>query len=128
MFFDRRHRVREPIALRIALANGVGAVTRDIGPGGMYLRMPLDQQLDAWVGLKLDLARAALRLTAIGEVLRIERGERETGVALRLHFMRLLRTPDLLSLTPRQDNKIGQWHHAEMVQAAHVPAAWNGRH
>ena len=95
MLFDRCHGVREPIALRIALADGVSAVAHDIGPGGMYLRMPLNQQLDecGWVYLELDLARA-LRLTAMCEVLRIERGERETGVALRFHSLQLVRTPD----------------------------------
>lgn len=89
MLFDRRNGRREPIALRVVLADNGSAVTRDIGPHGIYLHMPLNQQIDDWVRLEFDLARAALRLTASGEVLRIERGERETGVALRLHSMKL---------------------------------------
>lgn len=89
MFFDRRRVPREPIALPIVLANGVTAVTRDVGPNGMYLRMPLDQHLDDWVHLEIDLPRSGLRLSAVGQVLRTERGERSIGVALRLHSLQL---------------------------------------
>ena len=89
MFFDRRNGRREPIALRIALADGVVAITRDIGPHGIYLRIPLGRGLDDWVRLEFERARADLRLTALGEVLRVESGEHETGVALRLHSLQL---------------------------------------
>lgn len=89
MFFDRRHVPREPIALSIVLPNGATAVTRDVGPHGMYLRMPLDQHLDDWVRLEIDLARSGLHLSAVGQVLRTEPGERSVGVALRLHSLQL---------------------------------------
>lgn len=89
MLFDRRHGKREPIALTIMLASGVTGLTRDLGPQGLYFHMPLDEHLDDWVRLELDLSRAGLRASALGEVLRIERGERDLGVAMRLHALQL---------------------------------------
>ena len=89
MFFDRRQVVREPIVLPIVLAKGVTAVTRDVGPHGLYLRMPADQRLDDWVRLELELGRSGLRLSAVGQVLRTERYASGIGVALRLHSLQL---------------------------------------
>jgi hypothetical protein len=89
MFFDRRQVVREPIVLPIVLANGVTAVTRDVGPHGLYLRMPPNQRIDEWVRLELVLGRSGLRLSAVAQVLRTEPGVLSTGVALRLHSLQL---------------------------------------
>lgn len=89
MFFDRRHEVREQIALRIMLASGSIAMIHDLAPHGMYIHTPLDQSIDDWMHLEFDLDHAGLHVTALGEVLRTERGASFTGVAMRLHGLRL---------------------------------------
>ena len=89
MFFDRRQAVREPIVLPIVLGHGVTAVTRDVGPHGLYLRMPPNHRLDEWVRLELVLGRSGLRVSALAQVLRVEHGVLSTGVALRLHSLQL---------------------------------------
>lgn len=89
MLFDRRHELREPIALRIKLASGAIAITRDLGSCGMYFHMPLDQSLEDWIHLEFDLDHSGLRATALGEVLRTEFGAGSKGVAMRLHHLQL---------------------------------------
>lgn len=87
--FERRTAAREDHALRIALEDGAHAVTRDISSGGVYLVLPPGHLLDDWVRIELPLARAGLRMHALGEVLRIERRADGVGIALRLHHVRL---------------------------------------
>lgn len=89
MFIDRRQEVREQIALRIMLASGSVALTRDLSPHGIYFHTPLDQFIDEWMHLEFDLDHGGLRVTALGEVLRIERGASFIGVAMRLHGLQL---------------------------------------
>jgi hypothetical protein len=89
MFADRRQGTREPITLRLALDQGVEALTRDIGPQGLYFHMPFGHVLDTWVRVELDLADAGLHLSALGEVMRLERTPQGIGVALRLHRQHL---------------------------------------
>lgn len=71
------------------LASGMTAVTREIGPNGLYFDMPAGHRLDDWVRVELELASAGLRMSALGEVLRIDRGVRTDGVAMRLHSKQL---------------------------------------
>lgn len=90
MHQEQRADPREPLALPITLGDGTQAVTRDIGPEGLYFLMPAGKTIDDWVALAFEMPRARLKFTAAGEVVRIDRHEHCTGVALRLHGARLV--------------------------------------
>ncbi len=86
---DRRLERREPLALPLALDDGVAAFTRDISPGGLFLVVPCGHLPNDWVRVELTLVRSGLRLHALGEVRRIERLANGLGVALQLYRQRL---------------------------------------
>jgi hypothetical protein len=89
MHSDRRSSARDKLSLPIALADGTPAVTRNISASGMFFTLPAGHQLDQWMQIEFEVPSAGLRFTAAGEVVRIEHGEGEDGVALRLHAPRL---------------------------------------
>jgi len=89
MDLDRRASARESLALPIVLADGSSATTRNVSASGLFFTVPAGQQVDMWMRVEFSVASAGLRFTATGEVVRIERGQHEDGVALRLHAPRL---------------------------------------
>jgi hypothetical protein len=83
---ERRADAREHLALRFTLPDGSPAVTRDIGPGGMYFLMPAGCTLDRWLSFEYELPETGLRFAATGEVVRTEPGpDGTTGVAVAWH-------------------------------------------
>lgn len=86
---ERRTSTREPLALRLTLADGSRARTRNICPRGLYVVLPPATLVDDWVSVEVTLSPVQLRFRAYGEVLRVERTECGIGVALRLHAGRL---------------------------------------
>lgn len=88
---ERRASSRDQLALPVALADGSAAVTRNISAEGLYLTLPAGRAVDDWLRLEVDVPSAGLKFTAAGQVVRIDRGDDETGVALRLHAPRLTR-------------------------------------
>jgi len=82
---DRRAAPREPLELPITLDDGCPAVTRNISTRGVYLTTSPDVQLDRWVFIEYESRETGLRFAAAGEVLRIEPGPQQLGVAVRLH-------------------------------------------
>jgi hypothetical protein len=93
MFIERRSTPREAITLKVRMASGALALTRNVAPTGLYLQMPLSDQLDEWIALELELKAARLRFRACGQVLRRDRGSQWMGVALKLYGQRLLLSP-----------------------------------
>ena len=89
MDLDRRASARESLALPIVLADGSLATTRNLSADGLFFTAPAGQQVDKWIRVEFSVASAGLKFTATGEVVRIERGELEDGVALRLHSQAL---------------------------------------
>ena len=83
---ERRANARERLALRFTLPDGSPAVTRDIGPGGMYFSMPAGCVLERWLSFEYETPETGLRFRATGEVVRIEPGpDGTTGVAVAWH-------------------------------------------
>ena len=80
---EQRANAREPLALRFTLPDGSPAVTRDIGPDGIYFLMPVGCRLDRWLSFEYEVPETGLRFFAAGEVVRIERRpDGRTGVAI----------------------------------------------
>lgn len=83
---DQRANPREAHTLRFTLPDGSPAVTRDIGPGGMYFLMPAGCTLDRWLSFEYEMPETGLRFRATGEVVRTEHGpDGTTGVAVAWH-------------------------------------------
>lgn len=89
MHTERRSSARDTLALPIALADGSPAVTRNVSATGMFFTVPAGYRVDDWMRIEFEVPSAGLRFSAAGEVVRVERGEREDGVALRLHAPQL---------------------------------------
>jgi hypothetical protein len=89
MFRERRLEPREPVALPLKLADGCSAITRDISPSGMYLRILGERTIEGIVYFEMDLAEAQMRFSAEAQIVRIERKDGHTGIAVRLISPRL---------------------------------------
>ena len=86
MTHERRAGARAPLALQFTLPDGSPAVTRDIGPGGMYFLMPAGCSVDRWLSFEYEMPETGLRFSATGEVVRTEPGPAgSTGVAVAWH-------------------------------------------
>lgn len=92
MFSEQRREPRELLALPLKLGDGSSAVTRDVSASGMYLEIDGLHQLTGLVVFEMNLSGARMKLTAEGEIVRIEHREGSTGVAVKL------RTPRIQSL------------------------------
>lgn len=90
MFPDRRASPREPLTLPINLASGESAMTRNISEHGLYLVVPRGSPVDEWLSFEFAVPSAGLKFHAVGEVVRIEPGVGQFGVAIRLHGPRLV--------------------------------------
>jgi len=86
---DRRSSARERLVFPITLEDGSAALTRDISADGLFFTLPVGHAVPGWMRIEFDIPQAALKFTAAGEVVRIDRGEHEDGVAVRLHAQRL---------------------------------------
>ena len=94
MTHERRANAREPLALHFTLPDGSLAVTRDIGPGGMYFFMPAGSVLERWLSFEYEMPDTGLRFSAAGEVVRTEPGpDGSTGVAVAWHSPTLQAAP-----------------------------------
>jgi len=89
MNLDRRASARESLVLPIVLADGSSATTRDVSESGLFFTVDAGRQLDKWMHVEFSVPSAHLKFTATGEIVRIEHGEHEDGVALRLHAPKL---------------------------------------
>lgn len=86
---ERRADARDCLSLPIALPNGGSGMTRDVSAGGLYFTLPPGSEIEPWLHIEFAVPSAGLKFSAAGEVVRIERGDTEDGVALRLHMSRL---------------------------------------
>lgn len=90
MKHERRAGERAPLALRFTLPDGSPAVSRDIGPGGMYFFAPSGSTIDDWLSFRYEVRATGLTFTATAQVLRTEPGPDDTlGVAVAWHSPRL---------------------------------------
>ena len=86
---ERRASARDCLSLPIALPNGGSGMTRDVSADGLYFTLPSGSDVESWLHIEFAVPSAGLKFSAAGEVVRIEHGENEDGVALRLHMSRL---------------------------------------
>ena len=86
---DRRASSRDHLALPMTLADGSAAMTRNVSAQGLFFTLPPGRELDEWLLVEFEVPSAGLKFSAAGQVVRVERGDREDGVALRLHAPRL---------------------------------------
>jgi len=94
MHEERREYAREDLALPMTLADGAGAMTRNLSAAGLYFVMSTSgTPLEPRVQVEFDLPGTQLRFTAEGEVVRVVPQAAGTGVALRLHGARLATRP-----------------------------------
>ena len=94
MTHERRSNARELIALRFTLPDASPAVTRDVGPGGMYFLMPAGCTVARWLSFEYEMPETGLRFAATGEVVRTEPlPDGTTGVAVAWHATSL-QAPD----------------------------------
>ncbi len=79
------------MALPLALRDGGYGVTRDISAGGLYFLTDAELALGRSVDFEIDLELPGgpVRLVAQGQIVRIERRGRKTGVGVRLLESRL---------------------------------------
>lgn len=89
---ELRAHPREPLSLRILLADGSTAVTRDLSMEGLYVIVPAGSQVDDWVSFEFDMPETGLRYVATGQVVRVEPGPNGTGIAVKLHEPELVST------------------------------------
>jgi hypothetical protein len=89
MFTEQRGEPREAVALPLKLGDGSAAVTRDISPSGMYLQIHGNPDLGGTLLFEMDLQDVHMKFTAEGRVVRLERCDGFTGIAVRLHSPRL---------------------------------------
>lgn len=87
MVTDRRAQPRELLVLPLRLGDGSYAVTRDISASGMYFEGASSPLVGDVV--LLEMQHAHVKLTAVGEVVRVEQLTGRTGVAVKF------RTPQL---------------------------------
>jgi hypothetical protein len=87
MFTKDRDDPRERIALPLKIGDGLMAVTRDIGPSGMYVEIKGKHELTGKLVFELQLP--GLKFTAEGEILRIDHLPGSTGLAIKFHESRL---------------------------------------
>jgi hypothetical protein len=89
MFRERRLEPREPVALPLKLGDGCSAMTRDISPSGMYLKILGHRLIDGVFYFEMNLAEAHMKFSAEGQIVRLERRDGYTGVAVKLISPRL---------------------------------------
>lgn len=86
---DRRASARDTLSLPIALPDGGSGRTRDVSAEGLYFTLPSAAVVKDWLHVEFAVPSAGLKFSAAGEVVRIDHGDVEDGIALRLHMSRL---------------------------------------
>ena len=86
---ERRASARDCLSLPIALPNGESGMTRDVSADGLYFTLPSGSEVDDWLHIEFAVPSAGLKFSAAGEVVRVEHGATQDGVALRLHSSKL---------------------------------------
>lgn len=90
MYQERRASLREPLAVKVLLADGSTAVTRNISVDGLFLLLPGVRGLAQQLSFEYELPQQRLKLIASGEVLRTQLTLGGIGVAIRLSAWRLV--------------------------------------
>ena len=89
MFVEKRTEPRIPIALPVLVVGALEAVTRDISPSGMYLRVQGVHAFEGALQFEMNLEESNMKFTAKGSVVRVEHRHGFTGVAVMLAAGRL---------------------------------------
>jgi len=89
MFKERRVEPREVLALPLWLPDGRAAVTRDLSSSGMYLVIQGERLIGGVLFFEMRVPGARIRFSAEGLIVRVERRDGYTGVALKLISPRL---------------------------------------
>lgn len=88
---DRRASSRDHLFLPMTLADGSAARTRNVSANGLFFTLPPGREIEEWLLVEFEVPSAGLKFSAAGQVVRVERGDTEDGVALKLHAPRLTR-------------------------------------
>jgi hypothetical protein len=96
MVREKRQFARVALTVRVVLADGSTAVTRDVSATGIYLLAPPRTIVGNSVSFEYDEPAIGLKYIATCETVRVERMSHGTGVALKFHECRLdrLMAPD----------------------------------
>ncbi len=86
---DKRTEPREQLALPITLGGGIGAVTRDISPTGLFFVVEGIRPMSGLVDFEMHLHQSGMKFSSIGEIVRVEHHGGRTGIAVRLMGSRL---------------------------------------
>lgn len=90
MWIERRREPRVPMVLPLRVGDGLVATTRDISPSGLYFEIPDGDVPEGTLHFEMDLEEANMKFTARGTVVRVERRDGITGVAVKLFAGRLV--------------------------------------
>ena len=88
---EKRNAPREAAELAISLADGSRGTTRDVSATGLFFEIDDELEEGSVIDFRIELAASGrpIRLTGQGEIVRIERHGKRTGVAVRMLDSRL---------------------------------------
>lgn len=86
---DTRATPREPIALPVKLADGRVGITRDISASGLYLEFEGHAPTGGGIEFEMQVPEARMTFRAHGWIVRVERHDGRTGLAVKLLDARL---------------------------------------
>ncbi len=89
MFIEQRTEPREALALPLQLGDGCSAVTRNISASGMYLEITGMHPIKGFLFFEMQLSASRMKLTAEGEVVRVEHHDGNTCIAVKLRTPRI---------------------------------------
>jgi hypothetical protein len=81
------------LSIPLQMRDGRTALVRDVSEAGMYVVIPRDAPAARWCTLEFTSRQARLHFRLVGEIVRLDRGERTVGMAIRLHRLRIARRP-----------------------------------
>lgn len=88
---DRRgeHREALQLPLLLRLNGGVHALTRNVSASGMYIEVQGVQAVAGTLSFEMPVPERHMRFTAQGRIVRVEKLDGRTGVAVKLASQRL---------------------------------------
>jgi hypothetical protein len=88
---EKRNAPREAAQLTVSLADGSRGTTRDVSATGLFFEIDDELEEGSMIDFSVDLAAngRAMRLTGQGEIVRIERHGKRSGIAVRIFDSRL---------------------------------------
>ncbi len=90
MFQELRREPRQPVSLPVKLSGETIALARNVSSSGMYIEVDGRNVLRGTVRVEMEIVEAGMKLSADGEIVRIEHfSEGKTGIGVRLHAPRL---------------------------------------